>query len=298
MKKKWELWVTVVSHFTEWIQRYRVVYYQRAGNILCSSFLWQLEKRSLNSFISPLCCLPLYLGLIFPFFHTWENANPGVSGHSRTPQVLQPIFLCPWAPAQGSGCSRPCVPLTAGWVSLGIHPCRLQGCFPAWGKVPSSDLCSTLAKRTFPWAPFSPPPPPVPQRHLPVWSRQSQDWAEWQKSLPFPANSQHHFLSEPAELAFYPAQKVAAWLTQSILSDIPSGSSFLNEAMSLNSDSGDDKLQDSEKKRPPWHNGDDGNCPSSAGEGSSWEMMVFYPLFVKLHGMPTWQMLSIVTAQK
>lgn len=91
---------------------------------------------------------------------------------------------------------------------------------------------------------------------------------------------------------------MAAWLTQSILSDIPSGSSFLNEAMSLNTDSGDDKLQDSEKKDHPGTMGTMGTVLGSAGEGLSWEMMVFYPLFVKLHGMPTWQMLSIVRAQK
>lgn len=233
---------------------------QKTSLAVLSSENWKMDPW----IIFPPCCLPLCLGLVFPFFQAQENA----SGHSRTPQVLQPISLGPWVPAQGSGCLRPHVPLSGGWVSLGIHPCHLQGCPTAWEKAPSSDLSIFLAKRTFPWAPSSHPPAPAPQRHFPVWSQHSQDWAEWQKSLPFPANSQYHFLSEPAELAFYPAQKVAAWLTQSILSDIPSGSSSLNEAMSLSRDSGDDKPQDLEEKDHPGTMGMMGTVPALLEKGS------------------------------
>lgn len=111
-----------------------------------SSLLWDSRKHPVLFFpletgkwilklvYLPSLSSPSLSGTHISLFQTQENAKPAASSHRKTPQLLQPISLCLWVPAQGSGCLRPHVPLSGGWVSWGIHPCHLQSCPTSMGE--------------------------------------------------------------------------------------------------------------------------------------------------------------------
>lgn len=184
---------------------------------------------------------------------TWENAKPGVGGHSRTPQVLQATSLCPLlpgVPAQSSGCLRACVPLTGGWVSLRCRPHHLRHCLPAWSRVASSDPCRYLVNRTFLCAPSSHHLLSLKGIHHLSMAESELGCSNCRSLSQAPPNT----TSLNQVINRWPFIHLRRWLSGS---QSPSYLTFLQEAVSLmrpchcNRDSGDDKLQDSEKKDHP-----------------------------------------------
>lgn len=115
-------------------------------------------------------------------------------------------------------------------------------------------------------------------------------------TLPFPGNSQHHF---PNQLInswlFFQLRKWLSGSNSPILSNIPSRCISLMRLCHCIRNGGADKLQDSEQKDHPCTMGAMGTIPALLVGGS---LLMFYPLFVKWHGIPARQMLSIVSPQK